>query len=1200
MSPTPTPTAGLATRAILVACALAAALSLTTSPAAAQTIAGYEFADWTAVDANVATGTVRGSSIALAGTLVRSAPSSTLDGSSPIFDNAAFTPPLPASDALEFGGFQPAYAYTLTFGAPQTDPVLHLQSLGSALQFPGGTLIDKLSGDAALVVSAGTVTATSMQPDANGTVRLNGTFASISFTAAPVDAAIQPDGIGLQVGVKLPPAPPPPPPLPPPPPPSGPENVRAPAIRDAGGGTYTCDPGDWSNVASPPGYSFVWRTQDASRTFATTQTWAPTASAYGYPIVCAVSVTGPSGPVTATSAAAVFSSAGVDRLPAPYGDVRIRGIDVFQVTQPNAGSFFSGYKPDGPFFGLCGGGTPTSWRGDTGVCALSGRSAQSAVYEGVALDEFKPTTAFVYVDVAGARPTDASLSYDLELSATTSPPVDSGARSLGSPVVVRVGNPPRSDAPWVELWERDNVVVRADDTNRNAIPIELPYAWRTAGESIRLQATLKFPDATQRGTAGYGIVQCANAGCSSNDTFSLRNVPFVDYPAIKIASIALRTFNQLNFRRGGQTLPEARAVLDRALALYPGGAGHYVSPFQTTININPALRLNATANMSTPAADDFLCNAINYTKTTAADATRSCRWDWIAAQMRAWAGGNPARGPGRVYDVLFGVHNYSNGSGTEPGTAHRNITNVSRTEPSSAAATPVFTADGYIRPLTAAAHELGHILTAPHAADCGGDGEPWPENGTDLDQMGRLQSTKFRAAAFGGFPANRLTAAQPSALNRLVPYNGTTLHDLMSYCGNSTDTATSDGEHWLSARNWNRTGRELLELGVRLGPTFRRASPRSARAAATASRGFAVGIATPGSGRIQRVVPPDERDAVPAPLAGSPYHLRSLDATGRVLLDAGVDVSGSEDIPGDGGTFIGPVDGAATTVQLLYADTLLHSMARTRPPAVRLSTPRVSGRVLEVRWRASDPDGGELEASIDFSADNGRTWRTVQAAPDSGTASIPLATLTGSRLARVRVNVNDGFAETTVRSTSIRVPGTKPRVRIIGPERRATVRTGERVTLIASAVDDAGGTLTGRSLTWFAGSKRLGSGARLRTLLPRGARNVRLVARDRNGLAGVALVPLRVTVPPLRLVSVRVPGRVNRGARTMRVRIQTSAAATLVAGGRRYALGRAARTVIVTLPRRPSAGILDVPFRIAPRGSGARGTVTGRFSTARV
>jgi hypothetical protein len=225
----------------LLASALALAALCLTAPqsAAAQTVAGHEFADWTAVAGNVATGTLRGSSVRLAGTLVRPAPSSTLDGTSTIFARDVFTPPLPASDALEFGGFTPNYSYTLTFGVPQDDPILHLQSLGSALELTDGTTVTKVSGDSALQASGHTVTATSGQPDVDGTVRLNGTLTSVSFTATPVEAAIQPDGIGLQVGVKLPPAPdapiaPPAPSPPPPPPPPSP----APAITGVDTATF--------------------------------------------------------------------------------------------------------------------------------------------------------------------------------------------------------------------------------------------------------------------------------------------------------------------------------------------------------------------------------------------------------------------------------------------------------------------------------------------------------------------------------------------------------------------------------------------------------------------------------------------------------------------------------------------------------------------------------------------------------------------------------------------------------------------------------------------------------------------------------------------------------------------------------------------------------------------------------------------------
>ena len=84
---------------------------------------------------------------------------------------------------------------------------------------------------------------------------------------------------------------------------------------------------------------------------------------------------------------------------------------------------------------------------------------------------------------------------------------------------------------------------------------------------------------------------------------------------------------------------------------------------------------------------------------------------------------------------------------------------MSAREPRTVETTPYFHATARDRPLTAAAHELGHILTAPHASAAdvpspvpGGPpicnkadgGEPWPELDLTLrQQRGRLQSVKF-------------------------------------------------------------------------------------------------------------------------------------------------------------------------------------------------------------------------------------------------------------------------------------------------------------------------------------------------------------------------------------------------------------------------------------------------------------------------
>ena len=134
-------------------------------------------------------------------------PGSTVDGSSTVFSSSLFAPPLPTSDAIEFNGYQ-GNSYTLQFGAPVTDPILHLYSLASTLAFPDGTQLTKLSGEDSFTVSGSSVSgALSGSSDASGSVRVSGTFSSIPFSATPVYQPSTEDGILLQVGAALPPAP---------------------------------------------------------------------------------------------------------------------------------------------------------------------------------------------------------------------------------------------------------------------------------------------------------------------------------------------------------------------------------------------------------------------------------------------------------------------------------------------------------------------------------------------------------------------------------------------------------------------------------------------------------------------------------------------------------------------------------------------------------------------------------------------------------------------------------------------------------------------------------------------------------------------------------------------------------------------------------------------------------------------------------
>ena len=774
----------------------------------------------------------------------------------------------------------------------------------------------------------------------------------------------------------------------------------------------------------------------------------------------------------------VFSAAGLNALPPIYGDARIRGIDVFQTVQPNTGARMFGYEPDRPFATE----SVRRWNADElaavpsasarRCCELQTRDAQYVEYEGVVLDQDKTTVAVVYVDVQNALPADPNLSLRPRAERHQGRPRE--PRRAGG----EAGEEPARgrDQPWIEPFERDNTA--SGDNNRQGVQFELPSAWIARGGSIRLTARLKFPDSVARGTAGYGTRQCdAAGGCLENDTFSLNDVPFLGSPSLIIGAVELR--DDLPMR-----CPRPDLVLSEARKLFPGGKRMIVQRYRTMIDISAVDDAQYTAStvpMTNP--QQFTCN--NGKETGAAVTTSSCRSNFVERVMQQRVADDPARCVGascrpfdesfRKYDVAFGVHEYPDHRAWASG----DIRTVSRTEPSSANATPIMTARARERPLTSAAHELGHILTAPHASggcDAEGEIEAWPEVDTANGEQGRLQGVRARLV-FRPRSFERMVETTVDGLNPAATPGGTSspaIYDLMSYCTGGNDDAA-----WLSARNWNRFRQELDKLGGRL-----RTSARAARATAAQSgrTAFAVGTAGPSGGAIGRVVPPDGEDAVPRAVPSSPFRLRSLDSAGRVLLDAGVAVQPTTLHGGDGsGPFVGPVVRRADAVELVHNGTRLDRKTRSRPPRISLVAPERGTRVrsrgkLNVRWRASDPDGDALEATVDFSADNGRTWRMAFQGASSGRATVPGRSLAASGRARIRVGVSDGFNERSVTSRPFVAQGTRPRVEILTPEARAAIRSTDRVVLSGSAFDDRDRALNGRALTWYAGRKRLGRG----------------------------------------------------------------------------------------------------------------------------
>src|SRR5262249_20333538 len=139
--------------------------------------------------------------------------------------------------------------------------------------------------------------------------------------------------------------------------------------------------------------------------------------------------------------------------------------------------------------------------------------------------------------------------------------------------------------------------------------------------------------------------------------------------------------------------------------------------------------------------------------------------------------------------------------------------------------------------------------------------------------------------------------------------------------------------------------------------------------------------------------------------------------------------------------------------------------------------------------------------------------------------------------------------------------------------------------LVGSALDDRLERLQRPALTWFAGSRRLGSGEQLRVTLPPGRVRLRLVARDRLGRVGTAARTVQLAPIPLRLVTRPARAKVGHRARSGPVTLAPTTAAVLRARGTRALVGSRARRVLIPLPARPARGVFTVPITIVAAGT---------------
>ncbi len=484
------------------------------------------------------------------------------------------------------------------------------------------------------------------------------------------------------------------------------------------------------------------------------------------------------------------------------------------------------------------------------------------------------------------------------------------------------------------------------------------------------------------------------------------------------------------------------------------------------------------------------------------------------------------------------------------------------------------------RPLTSVAHELGHALGRPHAGqNCPGTGpdddqagEPWPP-----DDKGQLDGVGLDLWGIAPNPNQPLTATEPyRVLVSNSPGSAAQFYDLMSYCAATVETpsATSYPNAWLSPKGWDEEVASLEAWTKKTGGTI-----GVARQAGKDTPVLSVGaIGRDGGAAILTVEP---GSGTPTPAGVGPvlvgYGASGAEVARAGLVDETLDDSGLHSYTGRL-----PAAGVTRVAIVAASGTALDAKAQSaHAPTVAITAPAagatVGGRkAVRVAWKQADADGDKLTATVEVSANDGKTWRRVYRGSAASTR-LPAAYFTAARRARLRVSVNDGFRSAVAVSKRFRTRGAPAQVSIDSPTAGARVRSDAALALAGSA-----GTVTGqiapKRLVWRLDGRTIARGAPATARdLPPGTHVLSLGVRGARRPG--AHVKLRVTAVTPRFLKVTVPKRVARGARRVAVRVRSGVAAVARAKGRTLRLkarGHGVLRVPVARGRGPLAITLTV------------------------
>ncbi len=406
-------------------------------------------------------------------------------------------------------------------------------------------------------------------------------------------------------------------------------------------------------------------------------------------------------------------------------------------------------------------------------------------------------------------------------------------------------------------------------------------------------------------------------------------------------------------------------------------------------------------------------------------------------------------------------------------------------------------------------HEAGHTLGLKHT-DFTGDGKSGQESCSDANNN-TIPCTRLEGDGSLSFIKNQYdpNAAYGFDINGSSP--------TQIYPAKTADFMSYGRPRWVSRATYTQLY-NLFKTGGS-SPEELMERPNVVTAAQTVLIDGSIQL-NGGSGQINSVYISNTTGTAVLPTGGA-YALRLENAQGGQIASYSFTPSfGSENQTVGTFSFQLPWDPNTRRIVLLRNGLILASrQASANAPTVHVTSPNggetLSGSSATFTWTASDQDGDTLAYLLEYSTDNGGTWKPLAVNWKSTSFAVNPTNLAGSNQALFRVTASDGFNTTADQSDAVfTVPAHGPQVVISTPENNHLYVGDQNINLSGGAIDIEDGMLATSRLSWSSNlNGLLGTGSTLSvnaSALVEGTHTITLTATDSTNRTGTATVSVRV------------------------------------------------------------------------------------------